>query len=257
MHGLNLYDYSARYYDSAIGRFTTIDPLAEKYYSWSPYAYCYNNPLKFVDPDGRTSRRMLEGQLWLLQQEMNMKGKEDPDDIIIDYEAKAVEYFRTEDNVETDKIYRREKGKITENLGEIPTGTFNYQHFKDNGYNLREIKAAGFMITDLGLSLFGCEVLFIKAFGWIGKAIYGSRASNAAKNTVMATETLSKTSSGFKKILTPIDEFDAAVIVYRGTTGSEATSSILFITDNAVVAASYAKSGGQVVSYRISQFGKV
>jgi RHS repeat-associated protein len=53
MHGLNLYDYSARYYESAIGRFTTVDPLVEKYYSISPYAYCLNNPLKYIDPDGR------------------------------------------------------------------------------------------------------------------------------------------------------------------------------------------------------------
>ncbi|MDR1706658.1 MAG: RHS repeat-associated core domain-containing protein [Prevotella sp.] len=52
MHGLNLYDYSARYYESAIGRFTTVDPLAEKYYSISPYAYCANNPMKFIDPTG-------------------------------------------------------------------------------------------------------------------------------------------------------------------------------------------------------------
>lgn len=53
MHGLNLYDYSARYYESAIGRFTTVDPLAEKYYSISPYAYVANNPLRYIDPDGR------------------------------------------------------------------------------------------------------------------------------------------------------------------------------------------------------------
>jgi RHS repeat-associated protein len=51
--GLNRYDYGARHYDAALGRFTTQDPLAEKYYSTSPYGYCLNNPVKFVDPDGK------------------------------------------------------------------------------------------------------------------------------------------------------------------------------------------------------------
>ncbi len=50
---LNLYDYLARLYDPAVGRFTTMDPLAEKYYSTSPYAYCLNNPVKYIDPTGK------------------------------------------------------------------------------------------------------------------------------------------------------------------------------------------------------------
>ena len=53
MHGLNLLDYGARWYDPLLGRFTTMDPLCEKYYSISPYAYCANNPVNYVDPDGR------------------------------------------------------------------------------------------------------------------------------------------------------------------------------------------------------------
>ncbi|MFV0331900.1 MAG: RHS repeat-associated core domain-containing protein [Dysgonomonas sp.] len=79
MHGLNLYDYSARYYEAAIGRFTTVDPLAEKYYSWSPYAYCMNNPLKYIDPtgmwiivsDGNNSYRYDNGQLY--REQMNFQ----------------------------------------------------------------------------------------------------------------------------------------------------------------------------------------
>ena len=50
--GLNWYDYRARHYDAALGRFTTVDPLAEKYYSISSYVYCLNNPIKYVDPSG-------------------------------------------------------------------------------------------------------------------------------------------------------------------------------------------------------------
>jgi len=51
--GLNHYDYGARMMDPVLGRFTTMDPLAEKYYSVSPYAYCANDPVNRIDPDGR------------------------------------------------------------------------------------------------------------------------------------------------------------------------------------------------------------
>ncbi|WP_321436019.1 RHS repeat-associated core domain-containing protein [uncultured Bacteroides sp.] len=51
MHGLDWYDYGARMQTGM--NFTTIDPLAEKYYSISPYAYCADNPMKFVDKEGK------------------------------------------------------------------------------------------------------------------------------------------------------------------------------------------------------------
>jgi RHS repeat-associated protein len=53
MHGLDEYDSEARWYYPAIMRTTTMDPMCEKYYSTSPYAWCSNNPVNFVDPDGR------------------------------------------------------------------------------------------------------------------------------------------------------------------------------------------------------------
>ena len=52
MHGLNTYDYGARQYNPVTARWDRVDPLCEKYYSISPYAYCGNNPIMLVDPDG-------------------------------------------------------------------------------------------------------------------------------------------------------------------------------------------------------------
>jgi hypothetical protein len=56
MNGLNLYDFEARQLMTMTPLFTTMDPLAEKYYNISPYAYCLNNPVKYVDPDGKDIR---------------------------------------------------------------------------------------------------------------------------------------------------------------------------------------------------------
>ena len=49
----NWYAYGFRYYDAVVGRFSGVDPHADRYPSWTPYNYVYNNPINGIDPDGR------------------------------------------------------------------------------------------------------------------------------------------------------------------------------------------------------------
>ena len=51
-HGLNLCDFAARWHNPAFPAFTTVDPLAEKYYPISPYSYCADEPVNLIDPSG-------------------------------------------------------------------------------------------------------------------------------------------------------------------------------------------------------------
>jgi RHS repeat-associated protein len=63
--GAEWYDFGARMLDPQLGRWTTPDPLSEKYFEWSPYHHVANNPLLLVDPEGKD---------WIITMNQDTKG---------------------------------------------------------------------------------------------------------------------------------------------------------------------------------------
>ncbi|MFD0863984.1 RHS repeat-associated core domain-containing protein [Sungkyunkwania multivorans] len=53
--GINWMDYGARNYDASLGRWMSPDQLSEEFTSWSPYNSMMDNPINFIDPDGRSA----------------------------------------------------------------------------------------------------------------------------------------------------------------------------------------------------------
>ena len=59
-NGIDWYDSQARMLDPMIGRTTTMDPMAEKYYAISPFAWCTGDPIRYIDPNGKTPKIYIE-----------------------------------------------------------------------------------------------------------------------------------------------------------------------------------------------------
>ena len=67
-----LLDFGARMYNPAIARWTTADPMSEKYYGISPYVYCLGNPISIIDPNGM--------DIWTMDEKGNVVWVKESDD---------------------------------------------------------------------------------------------------------------------------------------------------------------------------------
>ena len=96
-----LYYFGARYQDPKLGIFISVDPLAEKFRGWSSYTYALNNPLKFIDPDGRSSKDWYKDKNGVTRFDRNVKNQADVDKI-----SPGGKYIASEFNTETANYYK-------------------------------------------------------------------------------------------------------------------------------------------------------
>ncbi|MFA9212442.1 MAG: RHS repeat domain-containing protein [Candidatus Methylacidiphilales bacterium] len=119
----NAYDFGARIYDSRLGRWLAVDPLMSKYPFFSPFNYCANNPMVFVDPDGKKI--------------VDSKGKEVKVTITKndDGTIKEIIYeFAKGTTKEVKEQFNANAGVIFTELGKTKTGTEQIEKARDSKY---------------------------------------------------------------------------------------------------------------------------